>query len=86
MRGMKTCFPMWDPVIISASITLVWRLRQISLVLLQRPSERFRFRRSMIGIPTFKFNLSGENPVIFKDLKNSGKYTLLKIPIFLIYF
>ena len=73
IRGINTCLPICDPVIISALMTLLWNPWQINLVPLQRPSDGFKFHKSMIGIPSFSFNSPGGSSGIFNDLRNSGE-------------
>ncbi len=57
IQGIKTLFSRYEPVRISASIIYLLNSLTISLILLQNPSVRLRFRNSIIGTPFFNINL-----------------------------
>nr|GEV11825.1 hypothetical protein [Tanacetum cinerariifolium] len=74
MRGMKTFSMILVPVMIRASMTLVSSCVTIILVPLHRPPIRLRFRRSIIGAPTFSSSLCGGNPAKCMEFRYSLGY------------
>nr|GEW72264.1 hypothetical protein [Tanacetum cinerariifolium] len=71
---LKTFFDIRVPVMMRASMTLLRSCVTISRVPLQRPPDILRFRRSIIGAPTFSSSLCGGKPAKLNEFRYSAGY------------
>ena len=66
--GTATIEPMWDPVMILASVTFEASLVMIKRVPLHSPKFLLMFRRRLTGAPIFSFKEWFGTPEVVKEL------------------